>query len=188
MNVFRLPLPLRPDKPLAPLSAGLVAAGAGFGSHRRADRLAAGLPGPAGAPLGGGSAIPGGSVAISGGSVRVGGPGGALRPHRIPVLALREDRSGRRTGRIRRFPHDSAVPTKRPTSVERNDPPRAPFLAPAPAPLLPDVWNTGPMRCVRRTGCDLGRPGPVKRAESPDAGPHKVAAAYLSPPSKNSTR
>ena len=175
MNAFRLPLPLRPDKPLAPLSAGLVAAGAGFGSHRRADRLAAGPPGPAGAPLGNGSAI-------SGGSVRVGGPGGALQPHRIPVLALREDRSGRRTGHIRRFPHDSAVSTKRPTSVERNDPPRAPFLAPAPAPLLPDAWNMGPMRCVRRTGCDLGRPGPVKRAESPDAGPHKVAAAYLSPP------
>ena len=60
--------------------------------------------------------------------------------------------------------------------------PAAPFLAPVPAPLLPDAWNTGPMRCVRRTGCDLGRSGPVKRAESPDAGPKKVAAAYLSPP------
>ena len=31
MNVFRLPLPLRPGKSLAPLSAGSVAAGAGPG-------------------------------------------------------------------------------------------------------------------------------------------------------------
>ena len=126
----------------------------------------------------------GGGSAISGGSVRVGGPGGALRPHRIPVLALREDRSGRRTGRIRRFPHDSAVPTKRPTSAERNDPPAAPFLASAPAPLLPDAWNAGPMRCVRHTGCDLGRPRPVKRAESPDAGPKRWPPRIFHPPSQ----
>ncbi len=187
MNAFRLPLPLRPDKPLAPLSAGSVAAGAGSGFAS------------AGGSARGGSAISGGSVRVggrvgprrragrsvsAGGSVRVGGPGGALRPHRIPVLALREDRSGRRTGRIRRFPHDSAVPTKRPTSAERNDPPRAPFLAPAPAPLLPDAWNTGPMRCVRRTGCDLGRPGPVKRAESPDAGPKRWPPHIFHPPSQ----
>ena len=49
-------------------------------------------------------------------------------PPPAPVLALWEDRSPPRTGRLWRHPHDSAAPSRRSPGAGRNDPPRAPFL------------------------------------------------------------
>ena len=50
-------------------------------------------------------------------------------PARFPVMALREDRSGRPIGCARGFPHDCAVVMATRSGAERNDPPRAPFSA-----------------------------------------------------------
>ena len=65
-------------------------------------------------------------------------------------------------------------------SAGRNVPPKGPFLAPAPPPSLPSVWNTRPMRRVRCMGVkpELIRAG--GRARYPDAVRKKVACAYLS--------
>ena len=116
---------------------------------------------------------------------RVHGPGrigprprGALRPHRIPTLALREDRSGRRTGSARQFPHDSAVPTKQPSSAGWNDPPGAPL--PAPAPGIRDrsapttrrtAWTERRPRTQRHPREPQGRRQPVYYAPSPPLRP-----------------
>ena len=125
-------------------------------------------PEPTGTASGGGSTAPGGSAH---------GPG-ALRPHRIPTLALREDRSGRRTGSARQFPHDSAVPTKQPSSAGWNDPPGAPL--PAPAPGIRDrsapttrrtAWTERRPRTQRHPREPQGRRQPVYYAPSPPLRP-----------------
>ena len=124
---------------------------------------------------------------------RVHGPGrigprprGALRPHRIPTLALREDRSGRRTGSARQFPHDSAVPTKQPSSAGWNDPPGTPL--PAPAPGIRDrsapttrrtAWTERRPRTQRHPREPQGRRQPVYYAPSPPLRPFTLRYAPL---------
>ena len=111
---------------------------------------------------------------------------GALRPHRIPTLALREDRSGRRTGSARQFPHDSAVPTKQPSSAGWNDPPGAPL--PAPAPGIRDrsapttrrtAWTERRPRTQRHPREPQGRRQPVYYAPSPPLRPFTLRYAPL---------
>ena len=111
---------------------------------------------------------------------------GALRPHRIPTLALREDRSGRRTGSARQFPHDSAVPTKQPSSAGWNDPPGAPL--PAPAPGIRDrsapttrrtAWTERRPRTQRYPREPQGRRQPVYYAPSPPLRPFTLRYAPL---------
>ena len=103
---------------------------------------------------------------------------GALRPHRIPTLALREDRSGRRTGSARQFPHDSAVPIKQPSSAGWNDPPGTPLPAPAPgirdrsAPTMRrTAWTERRPRTQRHPREPQGRRQPVYYAPSPPLRP-----------------
>ena len=148
-------------------------------------------PEPTGTASGGGSTAPGGSA--HGPGRRVHGPGrigprprGALRPHRIPTLALREDRSGRRTGSARQFPHDSAVPTKQPSSAGWNDPPGAPL--PAPAPGIRDrsapttrrtAWTERRPRTQRHPREPQGRRQPVYYAPSPPLRPFTLRYAPL---------
>ena len=111
---------------------------------------------------------------------------GALRPHRIPTLALREDRSGRRTGSARQFPHDSAVPTKQPSSAGWNDPPGTPLPAPAPgirdrsAPTMRrTAWTERRPRTQRHPREPQGRRQPVYYAPSPPLRPFTLRYAPL---------
>ena len=109
---------------------------------------------------------------------------GALRPHRIPTLALREDRSGQRTGSARQFPHDSAVPTKQPSSAGWNDPPGTPLPAPAPgirdrsAPTMRrTAWTERRPRTQRHPREPQGRRQPVYYAPSPPLRPFTLRYA-----------
>ena len=71
-----------------------------------------------------------------------GTPGTVGNPAWFPIVALREDRSGRCAGCAWWFPHDSAVSVPARWGAGRNDPPGAPCPAPSSTPTTSSAGRT----------------------------------------------
>ena len=109
---------------------------------------------------------------------------GALRPHRIPTLALREDRSTPHSTAVLWEPRNHAETVGRFRCVGPNDPPGTPLPAPAPgirdrsAPTMRrTAWTERRPRTQRHPREPQGRRQPVYYAPSPPLRPFTLRYA-----------